>query len=143
MRAHIDQYLNTLPENKTVDGKTYYYYTPDQTLMDSRYFLNDVETAVMKKKQLGRSATYHYPVLTHTTVKSASYSGTGSPALSGAVGGEIDHIVTIPSGCPYNFPADTWIWVKIGDDMQETKTRSKQRVVFVRREMYAGFTDVD
>lgn len=68
MRAHIDQYLNTLPENKTVDGKTYYYYTPDQTLMDSRYFLNDVEAAVMKKKQLGRSATYHYPILTHTTV---------------------------------------------------------------------------
>lgn len=33
--------------------------------------------------------------------------------------------------------------MKIGDDMQETKTRSKQRVTFVRREMYAGFTDVD
>lgn len=33
--------------------------------MDSRYFLNDVETAVMKKKALGRSATYHYPIITH------------------------------------------------------------------------------
>lgn len=31
MRAHIDQYLNTMPETKTVDGKTYYYYTPDKT----------------------------------------------------------------------------------------------------------------
>lgn len=65
MRVHIDKYLNSLADSKKVDNKTYYYYTPDPTVPDVRYFLNDTETEVMKKKQLGRSATYHYPIVTH------------------------------------------------------------------------------
>lgn len=102
-----------MPESKTVDGKTYYYYTPDPTQIDSRYFLNDVEAALMKKKQLGRSATYHYPILTHTTVK----RGGVDVSYTDELGGNLDHIVSLPSSCPYKFPANAWTWVKIGDDM--------------------------
>lgn len=140
MRAHIDQYLNTLPENKSVNGKTYYYFTPDQTQMDSRYFLNDVETAVMKKKTLGRSATYHYPIITHQTVK----KGNIELAYDKTLGDSIDHVVDELANCPYSFPAGKWTWVKIGDDMTQTKVKSpKQMTIFTRRETFAGFTDVD
>lgn len=139
MRAHIDQYLNTLPESKTVDGKTYYYYTPDPTQIDSRYFLNDVEAALMKKKQLGRSATYHYPILTHITVK----RGGVDVSYTDELGGNLDHIVSLPSSCPYKFPANAWTWVKIGDDMTQQKVRAANQTVYTRREMFAGFTAVD
>lgn len=143
MRVHIDKYLNSLSDNKTVSGKTYYYYAPDPTMPDSRYFLNDVEASVMKKKQLGRSATYHYPILTHITVKSGGATSSTTPGFPDVVGADLDHIVSLPSGCPYNFPANTWTWVKIGDDMTETKTRSEQRVTFVRRQQYLGSKAVD
>lgn len=110
-----------MPETKTVDGKQYYYYTPDKTQMDSRYFLNDVEVALMKKKQLGRSATYHYPILVHTTVK----KGDVDASYDDGIGEDIDHVLNgVPEGCPYTFEEGKWTWVKIGDDMQQQKIRA-------------------
>lgn len=75
--------------------------------------MNDVEVALMKKKQLGRSATYHYPILTHTKVK----RGEVDAAYDEGIGEDLDHIVELPDSCPYTFPQNTWTWVKIGDDM--------------------------
>lgn len=108
--------------------------------MDSRYFLNDVETAVMKKKTLGRSATYHYPIITHQTVK----KGEVTLSYDETLGGNIDHVIDELSGCPYQFPDNKWTWVKIGDDMSQTKVKSPKPItIFTRRETFAGFTDVD
>lgn len=64
-RAHIDKYLNSLGESKSVNSKNYYYYAPDAGATDYRLFLNGAEGAVLEKKLLGRSATYHYPIVTH------------------------------------------------------------------------------
>ena len=139
-RAHIDKYLNGIGESKKVSGVNYFYYAPDAGATDYRLFLNGAEGAVLQKKMLGRSATYHYPVLVHQTVKKG-------PMLSSdykdEVGGKIDFVVLTSdlSACPYKFPANTWTFVKVGDDMTQSKTR--QGVTFSRRQTYAGFKGVD
>lgn len=139
-RAHIDKYLNGIGESKTVQNEKYYYYAPDAGATDYRLFLNGAEGAVLQKKMLGRSATYHYPVLVHQTVKRGHAL---SAEYSGEVGGKIDFEVELSAldGCPYTFPDNTWTFVKIGDDMSQTKTR--QGVSFMRRETYAGFRGID
>lgn len=143
-RAHVDKYLNGIGESKKVQGENYYYYAPDAGATDYRLFLNGAEGAVLEKKMLGRSATYHYPVLVHQTVKKGSVL---SAEYSGEIGGKIDYIVDLSAldGCPYTFPTEggqpVWTFVKIGDDMNQVKTR--QGVTFSRRETYAGFKGVD
>ena len=37
--------------------------------------------------------------------------------------------------------ADSWTWLKIGDDMQQTRTETT--VTFTRTERWAGYNDVD
>lgn len=145
VRSNIDKYLTGLHESKVVNGKTYYYYTPNEQQLDVRYFLNGPESAVMKKKLLGRSATYHYPVLTHQTVTSQDLS---AAMLETTIGDEIDHVVeNLPADCPYTFPKkdnkDVWVWVKTGDEMSESKDLTTKQVTFTRHETYSGFTDVD
>lgn len=143
-RAHIDKYLNGIGESKAVQGEKYYYYAPDAGATDYRLFLNGAEGAVLQKKLLGRSATYHYPVLVHQTVKRGSVL---SAEYSGEVGGKIDFVVLSSdlSACPYKFPTEggkpVWTFVKIGDDMNQVKTRAG--VTFSRRQTYAGFKGVD
>ena len=85
-----------------------------------------------------KSALYHYPVLTHTTVK--NFTSNLSNVLSNNVrytdtlGEGIDHVVEggAPNGCPYSFPTsqsgEEWQWVKTGDDLQHVKT--KERITF-------------
>lgn len=48
-----------------MQNERYYYYAPDAGALDYRLFLNGAEGAVLQKKMLNRSATYHYPVITH------------------------------------------------------------------------------
>ena len=71
--------------------------------------LNDAEELVLQKVLQDRSALYHYPVLTHTTVK--NFTSNLSNILSSNVrytdtlGEKIDHLVDgVPNGCPYSFP---------------------------------------
>ena len=147
-RANIDKYLNSLHETKIVNGTEYAYYTPNQAQLDVRYFLNGGEQMIMRKKMLGRSATWHYPILTHQTVQTIDLS---AATLDDTVGDNIDHIVDYSEltadGCPYNFPKkndkDVWIWVKTGDEMSETKDITNKKITFTRRETFSGFTDVD
>lgn len=139
-RAHIDKYLNSIGESKTVQGDRYYYYAPDAGTLDYRLFLNGAEGKVLEKKLLNRSATYHYPILVHQTVKRGS-----APTMTYAdeLGGGIDHVISssVPYGCPYTFPPNTWTFVKIGDEMTQVKTR--QGVSFTRRETFGGYRGVD
>ena len=147
-RANIEKYLNSLHETKIVQGTEYAYYTPNQAQLDVRYFLNGGEQMIMKKKMLGRNATWHYPVLTHQTVETIDLS---AATLDTTVGDNIDHIIDyselIAAGCPYNFPKkndkDVWIWVKTGDEMSETKDVTNKKITFTRRETFSGFTEVD
>lgn len=69
MRSKIDECLRNNPQPKTVENKTYYLYTPDPAEPEVRRWINNAEKAIMEKKMLGRSAIYHYPVVTHQTVR--------------------------------------------------------------------------
>ena len=96
--------------------------------------MNDAEGLVLQKVLQDKSALYHYPVLTHTTVKNIksdlSNVLSNNVRYTETLGENIDHIVDgVPDGCPYSFPesqsGDTWQWIKTGDDLQHVKTKEK------------------
>ena len=75
-------------------------------------------------------------------------NGKSSSSFTDELGGDLDVITTLPSDCPYTFAkiktgaGDVdWTWIKIGDDMQQTKTDTT--TTFTRTERWAGYTDVD
>lgn len=76
-------------------------------------------------------------MITHQTVKRGKVV---SADYTDEVGNKIDYVAEL-SGCPYSFPAGTWTFVKTGDDMTQVKTRDG--VVFTRRQIYSGFKGVD
>lgn len=133
-RDRIDKYLNAMSFSKKVNDETYHVYIPNTNALDVRYFLNGAEAKVMEKKMLGRTATWHYPVIRHQTVSRGSVSAN----YAKTIGGSIDHIVGDSiQGCPYRFPSNTWTFVKTGDEVQQVKTR--QGVSYTHIETFSGF----
>lgn len=139
-RSTINQYLSHNPETKSDN----YTWTPNPKQPQTKYALCGAEIELMKKINQNRNATYHYPIVTHQT---QFYGKTGS-VFSNNIGSDLDVVTKLPSDCPYTFspimsstPADSWTWIKIGDDMQQTRTETT--VTFTRTERWAGYTDVD
>ena len=139
-RATINQYLSHNPETKSNN----YTWTPNPKQPQIKNALAGAEMELLKKINQNRNATYHYPIVTHQT---QFYGKTGS-IFSSNLGVDLDIVTNLPSDCPYKFSpvigstiADQWIWLKIGDDMQQTRTANN--VTFTRTERWAGYNDVD
>ena len=130
-RAAIQAALNQSPEFKG----NFIVYTPDKNVPDYKMYLDAANTAIQKKVGLDRNAVYHYPIITHQTVHkggfSANYEGTAT------LGQDIDHVSTLPEGCPYKFDS-TWIWIKTGDNMTQQRDESKQMTIFTHQETFMG-----
>lgn len=145
-RSHIDSFRN-LVENKFHGANGAYIYTQGQ----QRYYLNPTEVAVLKKVELGKQPVYHYPVLTHQTESSGRWTGGGSVlSYSSAVGQDIDHIVNANqlSGCPLDFSKGqqelkAWQWIKVADEVTQTKSKKEHTVSYTRKEVFWGFKDID
>ena len=130
-RAAIQAALNQSPEFKD----NFIVYTPDKNVPDCKMYLDAANTAIQKKVGLDRNAVYHYPIITHQTVHkggfSANYKGTAT------LGQDIDHVSTLPTGCPYDFDS-TWIWIKTGDNMTQQRDEAKQMTIFTHQETFMG-----
>ena len=130
-RAAIQAALNQSPEFKD----NFIVYTPDKNVPDCKMYLDAAHTAIQKKVGLDRNAVYHYPIITHQTVHrggfSANYKGTAT------LGKDIDHVSTLPTGCPYDFDS-TWIWIKTGDNMTQQRDEAKQMTIFTHQETFMG-----
>ena len=130
-RAAIQAALNQSPEFKD----NFIVYTPDKNVPDCKMYLDAANTAIQKKVGLDRNAIYHYPIITHQTVHkggfSANYKGTAT------LGKDIDHVSTLPTGCPYDFDS-TWIWIKTGDNMTQQRDEAKQMTIFTHQETFMG-----
>lgn len=147
-REHIDYFLNG-SDKGTDRGHKWYRDDTGQAR-----FLNEAEELICNKALQDKSALWHYPVLTHTTVQDHYISNvssviSGNTTYSEVIGDKIDYIVggsaspsEKPEGCPYTFPTTPrWIWVKTGDDMQHVKT--KRSVQFQRTETFMGVISAD
>lgn len=142
MRSKIDECLRNSPKPVTFQGKSYYMYTPDPAEPDVRRWINNAEKAILEKKMLNRSAIYHYPVVTHQTVRHGSANYT---TYASTVGDQIDHVLSSSLssvGCPYKFPS-VWKFVKTGDELHQVKVKSTGEISYTRQEQWSGFTDVD
>ena len=146
-RTLINQYLSHNPSTSEVmtnDADWAYTWTPNPKQPHLKELLCGAEMEALKKINQNRNATYHYPIVTHQT---QLYGESGS-SFTAELGGDLDVITTLPSDCPYSFAkiktgaGDVdWTWIKIGDDMQQTKTDTT--TTFTRTERWAGYTDVD
>lgn len=116
--------------------------------------MNDTENLIVDKALQDKSALWHYPVLTHTTVQNYYVSNVSAVVSANTkyydtIGDKIDYIVggsaspkATPDGCPYTFPTDPkWIWVKTGDDMHHVKAKGK--ISFQRTETFMGVISAD
>ena len=130
-RAAIQAAMNQSPEFKG----NFIVYTPDKNVPDCKMYLDAAHTAIQKKVGLDRNAIYHYPIITHQTVHrggfNANYSG------QGALGEDIDHVQSLGDDCPYSIGSD-WVFIKIGDNMQQVRDESKNLTTFTRQETFMG-----
>lgn len=146
-RESIQKYLsqngtNNLFKNSVKDKET--------------YRLTVSETLILQKLNANKSAVYHYPIVTHTTVKSGPFNDPSSNLSSStqptkyddALGGDLDTtIADLPKECPYTFATlesvgnKEWQWIKIADDIDEQHT--KKTTSFTRREQWMGVVDPD
>ena len=148
-RETIQKYLsqngtNNLFKNSVKDKET--------------YRLNVSETLILNKLNANKNAVYHYPIVTHSTVKSGPFNDTSSNLSSEILkqptkydddlGADLDTIVNeLPKDCPYTFAIlesvgnKEWQWVKIADDIDEQHT--KTTTSFTRREQWMGVVDPD
>lgn len=150
-RETIQKYLsqngtNNLFKNSVKDKET--------------YRLTVSEVLILQKLNANKNAVYHYPIVTHTTVKSGPFNDTSSNLSSDietpkqptkyddALGGDLDTIVDeLPKECPYEFAKlesvgnKEWQWIKIADDIDEQHTRTTTS--FTRREQWMGVVDPD
>lgn len=146
-RQHINYFIEAGKDKAGYSNQIQHYWYRTQ---DGDFILNDAEGAVLQKVLQDKSALYHYPVLTHTTVKNIksdlSNILSNNVRYSETLGENIDHIVDgVPDGCPYSFPqsqsGDTWQWIKTGDDLQHVKT--KEKISFQRTETFMGVVSAD
>ena len=145
-RTVINQYLTHNPNSSSAtgdNGDIVYTWTPNPRQPHIKNALCGAEMALMKKINQNRNAVYHYPIVTHQT----QYFGSVKASF-GEIGGDLDIMGALPEECPYEFTKVMtgngeveWIWIKIGDDMQQTKTDTT--TTFTRTEKWAGYTDVD
>lgn len=151
-RTIINQYLTHNPTTSSVtddSGNPVYTWTPNPKQPHIKNALCGAEMELLKKINQNRNATYHYPIVTHQT----QYYGKSGSSFTNELGSDLDKTTSLPSDCPYTF-ADfkdgsatneenkkNWTWIKIGDDMQQTKTDTT--TTFTRTERWAGYTDVD
>lgn len=148
-RQHIHYFMEAGKDNCGYSEQIEHYWYRTQ---DGDFVLNDAEEAVLKKTLQDRSALYHYPVLTHTTVENHFVSNISSVISSNVkynytIGDKIDYLIDgdKPDGCPYSFPSGNneakWQWIKTGDDMQHMKTKNK--ISFQRTETFMGVISAD
>lgn len=129
--------------------KQYYNYM-NTTTGGRIYTLNYMERRIMDKVLQDVSPTYHFPVLTKTTVfqdESANLSFT--PEL----GGGIDVATSnLPNRCPYTFNTDQWKqWLKVGDSVSISRKAVKEGGTqlsatintYTRTETWWGMTSCD
>ena len=50
-------------------------------------------------------------------------------------------ITSLPDGCPYTFQDKDWVWLKVADNV--TETRTKTETTFTRRQVYKGMKKPD
>ncbi|WP_407450906.1 hypothetical protein [Fibrobacter sp.] len=147
-RSYIEQYLN----GNDKGTKNHHYWFRDN--QGEGWILNTAEELILRKELEGKSALWHYPVLTHVKTTDYYVSNVSSMLSDNieyreTIGDKIDYIVggdtnpsEKPAGCPYTFPSSPrWIWVKIGDDMSHIK--AKHRVSFTRTETFMGVISAD
>lgn len=109
-REHIDMFLNG---NDKGVSKGHKWYRDDT---GNGWYLTGAEELVANKALQDKSALWHYPVLTHTTVLNHFVSNVSAVISSNTtynetIGDKIDYIVggsaspkAAPDGCPYTFP---------------------------------------
>ena len=146
-RTLINQYLSHNPSTSEVmtnDGDWANTWTPNPKQPHLKEVLCGAEMEALKKINQNRNATYHYPIVTHQT----QLIGESGSSYLRNIGGDLDVVTSLPNDCPYTFSTIktgagdvNWIWIKIGDDMQQTKTETT--TTFTRTEKWAGYTDVD
>lgn len=144
-RQHVYYFTQAGKDNCGFAGQQQHYWYRTQ---DGDFMLNDAEQYILKKTLTDTNALYHYPVLMHHTTKNY-YSRDISSAISSntkygtTIGDDIDHVLTgnVPPGCPYDFPSNTWTWIKTGDDMTHVKT--KEKISFQRTETFMGVISAD
>lgn len=130
-RAAIQAAMNQNPEFKG----NFIVFTPDKNVPDCKKYLEAANYEIQKKVGLDRNATYHYPIIIHQTAHRGGFSSNykGQDTL----GSDIDHVTSLPSGCPYNLD-DDWTFIKIGDDMTQERSEAKQTTTFTRQETFMG-----
>ena len=140
-RTIINQYLSHNPDTTS----NVWTWTPNPKQPQIKNALAGAEMELLKKINQNRNATYHYPIVTHQT---QFYGKSGSTFITHPLGSDLDVVTNLPSDCPYTFSpimsstsSDNWTWLKIGDDMQQTRTANN--VTFTRTERWAGYNDVD
>ena len=145
-RTLINQFQTHGPDTASVtsdNGDPVYVWTPNPRQPNIKNALAGAEIALMKKINQNRNAVYHYPIVTHQT----QYYGSVKSSFED-LGLDLDIVTALPGDCPYSFGKIMtgngeveWTWIKIGDDMQQTKTDTT--TTFTRTERWAGYTDVD
>ncbi len=108
--------------------------------------LNYAERNIAKKVMLDRSCIWHYPLVTHVTVSrnpvKADTLVFDQKFPENDLGADLDHATdSLPSGCPYDFADSGWKWLKVADNV--TETRTKTEVAFTRRQVYQGMKEPD
>ena len=143
-RQHIQTYLDksyAVLSSAQFPNDNVYVYQKDPLQQHMLNALTPAEGVILEKVMSNKNATYHYPILTHQTVKTGSSDAT----YTDDVGKDIDYVIDIGKlDCPYKFPAEEgqkWDWIKIGDDMEQKKTETQ--VQFTRKEIFMGVHGVD
>lgn len=102
--------------------KQFYDYM-NATTAGKIYTLNAMERAIMDKVEDDKSPTYHFPILTKSTVTVFESQLSSVPTYPKTIGGSVDvKSSSVPTGCPYTFDSTQWKeWLKTGDDMNLTR----------------------
>lgn len=101
--------------------------------------LNYAEQHIAKKVLLDRSCVWHYPLVTHVTVSKQPVKADtlqfDSKCPDKDLGINLDTLMDgLPAGCPYTFEDSDWKWMKVADDVAETRTSVE--VTFTRKQTY-------
>ena len=138
-RKNIEDFFKSTKGNKK---EWEYQNSTGSTLLK----LNYAEQNIAKKVMLDRSCIWHYPLVTHVTVsrnpvKADTLSFTNKYPETD-LGKDLDRMITsLPDGCPYTFAENDWKWLKVADNV--TETRTKTETTFTRRQVYQGMKEPD
>lgn len=139
-RSMIETYKSHSPQITYIQGQEVCVYTPNPDTPELRLALSPAETCVIKKINSNRNATYHYPIVTYRQV----FTGARDATFTQSLGSSLDRITVLPEDCPYGFeglPNGDWKWLQVADDITQTKTDTTVR--YERRQVWAGYTDID